>query len=866
MTSLSEIKTLAQNFVTDARNVLSRSKSEREICAALQKIGSLLLQSGDSSDFKDLLKTTDLPDHDMDLARKQIRESHYVHFLNYLCNILNFEWYSNFGRSQEGNRLFNSFFLKGRPEDALLVLCSVIQNSSPSFKQKKCVLLLEEFFHQHQLQMMLCSMCDISPGSATCLSTSPCSSRSMALDGQRSQVLTVLVTIPDRIANVMKKDCSDFFYPDHFIPMVAKEILKTLHYVHEKLSKSENASLQFVSELIGRLCIQGYTERLFGILLPQLLKLTSSNFIWCRIANRILAGAPDRSLEVILEYLLRHCPWYGYVARLLSDAVLTNAKINFLLTNKFLLLRHFADVIVPQNLIGYLASSPSRRHLIVKVLRSVLNTWGDRSAVKHTSHSQHAYLTMVIVISVGHLNEEEKAKHKGDLTTMLMGGVQAHLESPILRVRRLGMVTAEIMAKTLDPNGPKLAFEYKEDEESQLLWSLVNPPEDPGLDSLIKGIDQVAIESDMEMSNGTEDRVECRVSDAPNQEQEKEEELDSDDEFEPYDMSHDTEAAKVKVPVYIRDCIDGLTARDAPELTEASLKVAEKLIRAKPDDLKDVCSQFVAILLHLEDQYNTENFRFLRHSAMVALSVNCPIETSKYLTGEFYNRNYNIRQRMDILEVLAAAAQELSKPSEDPGPASKSSGIVNPQEHKAKESQEENWRDIVQKRIESKTRRFAKGPSKPAPNPAINRFAPVAGHFFFPLLKSYDSKLNTMDLLGNDFLLLGRLMYTLGIIMYAAQNTPICRQMAVSLLDFIWSLRYHTEQYVRQSLMFAVSMVTLSVPAHLLVTDLQSDILECRHWLQDILEKDPEPECKALAAQTLLVIDSTVSKELKGKI
>lgn len=251
---------------------------------------------------------------------------------------------------------------------------------------------------------------------------------------------------------------------------------------------------------------------------------------------------------------------------------------------------------------------------------------------------------------------------------------------------------------------------------------------------------------------------------------------------------------------------------------------------------------------------------------MVALTATCPIQVSSYLTQEFYQRNYNIRQRMDILEVLASAAQELSKPSEDPGPpGAKKRGmeLLEPEGSKDHQGKEENWRDIVQKRIESKTRRFVKGPSKPAVSPVANRFAPVAGHFFFPLLKAYDSKMNTMDLLGGDFLLLGRLMYTLGVLMYAAQNAPVCRQMATSLLDVVWSLRYHTEQYVRQSLMFAVSMVTLSVPAHLLVSDLQSDILECRFWLQDIVEKDPEPECKALAAQTLMVIDTTISKELK---
>ena len=49
-----------------------------------------------------------------------------------------------------------------------------------------------------------------------------------------------------------------------------------------------------------------------------------------------------------------------------------------------------------------------------------------------------------------------------------------------------------------------------------------------------------------------------------------------------------------------------------------------------------------------------------------------------------------------------------------------------------------NWQEIVQKRIDSKTRRFAKGRTNPEPKAVPNRFSSVAGYFFYPLLKNYD--------------------------------------------------------------------------------------------------------------------------------
>ena len=119
----------------------------------------------------------------------------------------------------------------------------------------------------------------------------------------------------------------------------------------------------------------------------------------------------------------------------------------------------------------------------------------------------------------------------------------------------------------------------------------------------------------------------------------------------------------------------------------------------------------------------------------------------------------------------------------------------------------------------SKTRRFAKGKSRPEVKAVSNRFAPVAGHFFFPLLTHFDRLgwlairnlvfnafvfvvgfvvvvvvilhihwhfnyvhncrvQGHLDLLGNDHLVLTRLIHTLGVLMHAAQHAPVRRRHA----------------------------------------------------------------------------------------
>ena len=83
------------------------------------------------------------------------------------------------------------------------------------------------------------------------------------------------------------------------------------------------------------------------------------------------------------------------------------------------------------------------------------------------------------------------------------------------------------------------------------------------------------------------------------------------------------------------------------------------------------------------------------------------------------------------------------------------------------------------------------GASKPPPSALPNQFTNVAPLFFFPLMNQYDQRINTLDLLGEDSLILGNLLYTLGTVMYAASHLPITVTMATAFLDFLWVLRFH---------------------------------------------------------------------------
>lgn len=90
---------------------------------------------------------------------------------------------------------------------------------------------------------------------------------------------------------------------------------------------------------------------------------------------------------------------------------------------------------------------------------------------------------------------------------------------------------------------------------------------------------------------------------------------------------------------------------------------------------------------------------------------------------------------LPLPQVLVAAAKELSKPSP---PSTQAAHRKVEEIQPSSQADSATWREIVEKRIESKTRRFARGRSQPLPQPMPNMFAPVAGHFFYPLMKNFD--------------------------------------------------------------------------------------------------------------------------------
>ncbi|XP_014888124.1 telomere length regulation protein TEL2 homolog isoform X2 [Poecilia latipinna] len=799
-----------------------------------------LSSSADHTDVFDALETLnsyldDGAESCTAAEREEFRRTHYSRTLRVLVGQLQADWTHSLSAAQR-SQLWDPLFLKGPPDQALLVLMEAVTQLRPSAGLDRLVSVTERFLQSGRLADLLWSFC---------LGSVPSDSAQL-----RETLLARLAALPDLTANRLHPNNRPLFTPQRFYPLLASEMLAALERTCRALRDGVDCSLTFIAQTLGKVCLQGHSGPVLAVMAPRLAVCTRSDMVWQRVSWKLLQDVPERCMESVLTGLLQAADSPDAFSRIAGNLVITNKKAQFVLTHKVLLLQYKYQTRVLRTVLGYLASDRDRRPLLIQVLRSVSQAWANPSAVKHTPQEQQLYVSKTLLLAASLLTDAELQELRSDLLQCLLGGLQSHLDSSAVGIRTLGMVVGECLSARMDLNGTKLKFEYDQNEETQELLSLMTPSVCPDPDP----------DRDPEVAAGSEATRESSQVKSVSQrsKSDPDSDLDSDDDLPPYDMSGDVEASRAAPPRYLRDCLEALISSDDSLRVELSLRAAESLVRRNVFAAKEISVQMTKVLLHMEDRFGISGFLVLRQAAMVALAAVDSVPVTQYLTTEFYSLNYSLRQRLDILEVLALAAQELSKPAADKDIAAASE--LTPYQSNSAAS----WRQEVEKRIQNKTKRISKGSAQPGAGAAPNRYAPVAGYFFFPLLRNYDKPEVTFDLLGSDHLVLGRLIHTLGLFMHLAVNAPIAAQMGAALLDFVWAVRYHADQTVRRGVLFAVCSVFLSMPSQALMMDLSQQLLETRTWLADVAEVDPDADCRNLAVQSLVLLDQNLKKQLQN--
>ncbi|XP_047341231.1 telomere length regulation protein TEL2 homolog [Impatiens glandulifera] len=662
--------------------------------------------------------------------------------------------------------------------------------------------------------------------------------------------------------------------------------------------------------------------------------------------NIIKAIRDPFAVEKMSEHLLRHLEaahisdveayWTLWI--LFKEVLTHKASIRTMFVDKFLLWKVFPICClrwIIQFAILEFPPGATKSHNssgLLDIVQHLAAAWCRRELVQSASMEQQAYITAALGLTLEKISKEDLAATK-DVMQSILEGVSCRLESPTHLVRKMASSIALVFSIVIDPNNPLYLDDSCQEETIDWEFGLANRRE-KGTCSTTKLLDDNVSESeatdlllrknllkeaDSEKRNISKARKtrlsEFKLVDPDevidpavlNSELGSDEEEDDDDasvesetssqsSLQPYDLSDDDVDLKQKISQLV-DVVGALRKSDDPDGVDRALDVAEKLIRASPDELRYIASDLVRILVQVRCcdsavDGEEESAEEKRQKALVALISTSPFESLDTVGNLLYSPNLDISQRIMILDVMTYAAQELSdakitKPknnankilisdASDAQPWFVPNNVgpmgAGPWKEISRNGTPLNWsysyeRDLPVRSIQvsrGKTRRWSlrskSRPSNEMEQSSENKFPQYAAAFMLPAMRGFDKKRQGVDLLGRDFIVLGKLIYMLGVCMKCAAMHPEASALAPALIDMLSSREvcHHAEAYVRRSVVFAASCILVAIHPSFVAssliegnTEISKGLEWIREWALHVADSDPDRECYTLSIACL---------------
>ncbi|CAL5358120.1 unnamed protein product [Camellia sinensis] len=479
------------------------------------------------------------------------------------------------------------------------------------------------------------------------------------------------------------------------------------------------------------------------------------------------------------------------------------------------------------------------------------------------------------------LSLEKMSKEDLDATKALMRsvlqGVSCRLENPAHLVRRMASRIALVFSKIIDPKNPLYLDDSCSGEIIDWEFGLATPAKGMLTTSqcIDKDINKVkpcsALLSKKEFNNTANSRVrnndkagksklsEFKLVDpdeiidpatlnkelVSGEEEEEEDDDDasensdtsSDSSLQPYDLSDDDTDLKRKLS-HLVDVVGALRKSDDADGVERALYVAEKLVRASPDELRYLAGDLVRTLVQVRCSDSTiegeeESAEEKRQKVLVAL-IDAALELAdtKIMKPKHQPRN-------GLLELVPGKRSQ----------AQKLHGIGHtPMREKFHLDQ-----------VKSSEGRHADGASNQQIYKDIRWNGPRISFLNMPL-QGFDKKRHGIDLLGRDFIVLGKLIYMLGVCMKCTAIHPEASAIAPALIDMSSSreICHHAEAYVRRSVLFAASCILVALhPSYVASSfiegspEISKGLEWVRTWALCVAESDTDRECYTLVVTCL---------------
>ena len=369
-------------------------------------------------------------------------------------------------------------------------------------------------------------------------------------------------------------------------------------------------------------------------------------------------------------------------------------------------------------------------------------------------------------------------------------------------------------------------------------------------------------------------------------------EPDSDDDsIESMSMSSDEDdldPVNLLLPKRLQDIIHGLIKGSDPnmpdrqgpsprDLTEACLKGAERLVRSSRNagQVKALGRALLDVLVPLTDTYHLGETKFShrRSAALTALAVVSPENLVPVLTGYFYAPNLMIATRGEVVEVLVAAASELS---ELPDTSKHGRSLEEEEPERGGDQAPGGGDDDDEEPYDiysdpKKTRRWGRRRTADAV-PAVNRFHALAPHFALPLMLHYDRAKQAMeataggktggivDLQRADFYLLAKVAHAVGHFLACNSRwSPTQGALLPPVLDFLKAVRDHAQAFVRRAAILATYQA-LSHSHNSYWAEHYATLVDVGEWMLAAAGADTDPECRNASVSTFKLARSHLAQ------
>ncbi|DAZ94203.1 TPA: hypothetical protein N0F65_000430 [Lagenidium giganteum] len=651
-----------------------------------------------------------------------------------------------------------------------------------------------------------------------------------------------LASLPDVVHNRLELQAPLFFIASSYFSRLAKALFDSIWKNANQVAQGgPSDTFRYLTDKFVRV---GQTKWLMQVWLAHVAFQCEET----GIQSLLFRSLSQSSYEQVLLHLVkpprgqeRVCKDHCMVIKKIPASVCCHQQFTFVVTHKLLLTTAIHEPLIIKAVVDTLAhhgsiSDKTNESPLLQVFDTVLRRWSSTNFSTSVDIQLNASICLFLRYALAVIDNHDVIHSRG-WTMLLCKGVQEHMSHSVERVRELGMRVGESLSLIMSPDKP-LDFGIESADPLQECMNALLIDDDEEDVVRVDNASNVMIHRTATKSTkkkgisplDPDSLVDGDESD--DDESENDSDAESEMSLEAYDLDDDEEDLMAPRPLYLKDLISALHAEDDRDKTEAALAEAETLLRKQPRDLQFLAKDVVAALLRLEDKYNTPNFAMLRSRALATTCALAPDNTTPYLITQALEKEQLLQLRLEVLQAMTTAAQELSGSGDFAGRQTKSLLL-------------EDLNDETMKSL--RTRRWGYR-RDPLAAPRKNGFAEHAMQFFGPLFYGY---LNyAKEIRGSnrvsdlDHLFLAHLLHALASFVESAGNSPTTVSMAKCLLELAWCERTNNSAGVRRQVLFCFSRVLLVVPPFLLSQELSHEVMQMIGWLQTVARQDSDDGCR----------------------